>query len=480
MTSVPTDPAHSDLAQVEAVCAAAAASFDDYRRSDPEKRAAFLDAIAEEIVALGDNLIATVSAESRLPPSRLAGERARTVGQLQMFAQMVRKDDWRDVRIEPALPERQPSPRPDVRSQLIPLGPVAVFGASNFPLAFSTAGGDTASALAVGCPVVVKGHPAHPRTSAMVAAAIRTAAVRMGLPDGVLGHLSGPDDALGVALVQNRHIAAVGFTGSRAGGLALTKLAQARPTPIPVFAEMSSVNPVILFPGALRERGSALGAGFVASLTLGSGQFCTNPGFVLALAGEDLDAFVDIAGEALRRHTSEPMLTDAIRAAYVHGSERLAGNPAVESIAVGAVGDRETGAPATLYMTTASSVLADASLADEVFGSTALIVRCDDLTQVEQVLIAIGGQLTATLHFEAEDFTNVQALMPLLERRVGRIVANGWPTGVEVGPAMVHGGPYPATSDGQSTSVGTLAIRRFLRPVCYQGMPVQLLPPALR
>jgi alpha-ketoglutaric semialdehyde dehydrogenase len=470
----------STLDDVSAACAAADAAFDAYRATDAETRAAFLEAIGEEIVALGDELLQTAHRESGLPMARLTGERGRTVGQLKLFADVVRAGLWRQVRLDSALPDRAPMPRSDLRMRMIPLGPVAVFGASNFPLAFSTAGGDTAAAFAAGCPVVVKGHPAHPGTDSMVAGAIRAAAKRTGMPEGVFGHVRGPGNDLGTALVQDPRIAAVGFTGSRRGGLALVQLAQARTVPIPVYAEMSSINPVVLMPAALAARGAAMGTAFVGSLTMGSGQFCTNPGLVLAIEGEGFDAFVEAAVAAMTDHDPQPMLTGSIREAYATGTAALAANPAVTQVAAGLEGDGIAREMARLFTTEASAFLADAALGEEVFGASSLIIRCRDLDEMKQVLTTLEGQLTATIQLDAADQDAAAELVPLLERKVGRILANGWPTGVEVSHAMVHGGPFPATSDGRSTSVGSLAIDRFLRPVCYQDLPATLLPADLK
>ncbi|WP_232833921.1 MULTISPECIES: aldehyde dehydrogenase (NADP(+)) [unclassified Sphingomonas] len=480
-TGTPLEPAYpvSTLADVDAACAAAEAAFDAYRATDADARAGFLDAIADEILALGDALLDRASQESGLPLARLTGERGRTVGQLKLFAQVVRDGCWRGVRIDPAQPDRQPLPRPDLRLRMIPVGPVAVFGASNFPLAFSTAGGDTASALAAGCPVVVKGHPAHPGTDAMVADAIRAAAKRTGMPDGVFGHVRGPANELGAALVADPRIAAVGFTGSRAGGLALVRIAQGRDVPIPVYAEMSSINPVVLMPHALETRGAALGTAFVGSLTMGAGQFCTNPGLLLAVEGPGLDAFVAAAKDALAAHDPQPMLTGGIRQAFAHGTAALAANPNVEEVAAGRTGDGVARETARFFSTTADAFLADAAMGHEVFGASSLLVRCADMDALAKVLATVEGQLTATLHLDAEDRAAAQPLIPILERKAGRILANGWPTGVEVAHAMVHGGPFPATSDGRTTSVGTLAIDRYLRPVCYQDLPAELLPAEL-
>ena len=468
---------HADVA---AACAAADAAFDAYRATDADARAAFLERIGDEITGLGDPLIDAACRESGLPRARIEGERGRTVGQLRLFAGVLRRGGWMGLRIDPALPDRAPLPRPDLRLRFVPLGPVAVFGASNFPLAFSTAGGDTASALAAGCPVVVKGHAAHPLTGQLVAGAIRAAAAACGMPDGVFGHLVGPGNDLGAALVADPRIAAVGFTGSRGGGLALMRLAQGRPAPIPVYAEMSSINPVLLLPEALRARGPALGAQFVQSLTMGAGQFCTNPGLVLAIDGEGLDGFVTAAADALGQAAAQPMLTGGIHQAYEQGVAALCEHAHVRTVARGQAGEGVARGQAALFQTDAATFLADAALGHEVFGASSLLVRCRDEADLTAVLAAAEGQLTATLHMDAGDTALAARLVPLLERKAGRILANGWPTGVEVAHAMVHGGPFPATSDARSTSVGSLAIDRFLRPVCYQNLPPELLPPVLR
>ena len=469
-----------DIAAVEVACMAAADAFDAYRRTETEPRARFLETIGEEIVALGDLLIETACRESGLPRGRIEGERGRAVGQLGLFAGVLRRGGWMGLRIDPALPDRTPLPRPDLRLRNVPLGPVAVFGASNFPLAFSTAGGDTASALAAGCPVVVRQHPAHPETAAMVAGAISGAVARCGLPAGVFGALSGPGHALGAALVADPRIAAVGFTGSRAGGLALTRIAQERPVPIPVYAEMSSINPVILCPEALRSRGAALGTAFVASLTMGAGQFCTNPGLVLAIEGEGLDSFVAAAVDAMTATDAQAMLTPGIHAAYEAGVAALHAHADVDPLARGKVGEGVARGHAAFFATTAQAFLADEALGHEVFGASSLLVRCRDAGELMTVLRAAEGQLTATLQMDEGDVALARRLLPILELRAGRILANGWPTGVEVAHAMVHGGPFPSTSDGRTTSVGSLAIDRFLRPVSYQNLPAELLPPVLR
>ena len=429
-------------------------------------------------MALGDALLERAALETALPRGRLEGERARTCGQLRLFAEVVRRGDWLAVRIDPAQPERQPLPRPDLRLRKIALGPIAVFGASNFPLAFSAAGGDVASALAAGCPVVVKAHPSHPGTSELAARAIGEAVADCGLPRGTYGHLSGPSNDLGAALVRDPRIKAVGFTGSRAGGLALVKLAAARPEPIPVYAEMSSVNPVVLLPGALKARAEAIARGFVASLTQGVGQFCTNPGLVFALQGPDLDRFLAAAADGLAATAPGVMLSPHICGAYGKGVERVGSRPGVSTLAQAA--HSEGSGAAALFVADARDFLADLALTEEVFGPASIVVRCQDAAELIQALQQLDGQLTATLHLETDDAAVAAPLIRILERKAGRILANGWPTGVEVSHAMVHGGPFPATSDSRTTSVGTLAIERFLRPVCYQDIPDDLLAPELK
>jgi alpha-ketoglutaric semialdehyde dehydrogenase len=458
-------------AEAEAACALAHAAFDPYRALAPERRAAFLEAIAQHILEQGDALLKRAHAESALPPARLAGERARTVGQLRLFAAK--------LRIDPALPERRPLPRPDVRQRRIPCGPVAVFGARNFPLAFSVAGGDSAAALAAGCPIVVKGHPPHPGTSEWVAHAIVAAAAATDMPEGVFSLLNAPDTALGTALVADPRIRAVAFTGSRAAGLALMKVAAARPEPIAVFAEMSSVNPVILLPAALASAAASLAQAFVTSLTLGVGQFWTNPGIVLALEGEGLRTFMDAATAALGRVEPAVMLAEGIHRNYAQGVARLGGEGA-QLLGQGAGMGAKNGARAALFTVAAEALLARPALAEETFGPASLLVRCASVEELHRVLEGLEGQLTATVQMDVADLPLAQALLPALERKAGRLIVNGWPTGVEVCQAMVHGGPLPATSDGRSTSVGTLAIERFLRPVCCQGFPDALLPPELR
>lgn len=467
-------------AEVESACALAWSAFHPFRELEPAARARFLEAIADRIQALGDELLERGQAETGLPIARLTGERGRTMGQLRLFADELRKGGWLGIRVDSALPDRQPLPRSDLRQRKVPLGPVVVFGASNFPLAFSVAGGDTAAALAAGCPVIVKGHSAHPGTSDLVAQAVVAAVESCGLPPGVFSLLSGNSRALGAALVAHPHVKAVGFTGSRAGGLALMKIASERPEPIPVYAEMSSINPVFLLPAALAARAEKLGQEFVASLTLGVGQFCTNPGLAIALDGADLDRFIAAAGAALGQVAPGVMLTSGIHAAYEKGVEQLLAHDKVQLLARGAQTQGKNCGRAALFSVRARDLQQHADVMNEVFGASSVIVRCADEAELLATAEHLEGQLTATMHLTPHDATLATRLVPVLERKAGRLIANGWPTGVEVSHAMVHGGPFPATSDGRSTSVGTLAIERFLRPVCYQDFPDELLPRDLR
>ncbi len=467
-------------ADVADAAALADAAFESFSTLSPDARASFLEAVADQIVAIGDLLIETAMAESGLPRPRLEGERGRTVGQLRLFASYVRQGDWLDATIDKALPDRAPLPRSDLRRVNQSLGPVAVFGASNFPLAFSVAGGDTASAFAAGSPVVVKGHPAHPGTGELVARAIAAAVKASGLHEGVFSYLPGTTNDLGGALVSDARIKAVGFTGSRGGGIALMKIAAGREEPIPVYSEMSSINPVVLLPAALAARAEAMGAAFVGSLTMGSGQFCTNPGLVIALDGPDLDTFVASAAAAMSGAAPQVMLTPGIHAAYEKGVAAIAGAEGVTTVARGTEPEGVNRGQAAFFSTDSANFFANPQLADEVFGSSSVLIRCSSIEEVVKTIADLEGQLTATLQMADGDEADAAALLPTLARKVGRILTNGWPTGVEVTHAMVHGGPFPSTSDGRTTSVGTLAMMRFLRPVCYQDVPDALLPPALQ
>jgi len=463
---------------VDRAARAAEAAFAACAATSRAARAAFLRRIAEEIDARGDEITAIGSAETGLPGARLEGERGRTTGQLRMFADHIEKGDYLDSRHDPALPDRSPAPRPDLRLMQRPIGPVAVFGASNFPLAFSTAGGDTASALAAGCPVVVKGHPSHPGTGEIVGQAIAAAAAATDMPAGVFSLVQGGDVAIGQSLVRHPAIRAVGFTGSLGAGRALFDLCAARPEPIPFFGEMGSVNPVFVLPGAAAARAGEIGKGWAGSVTLGVGQFCTKPGLLFVEDGPGAEALIEAARGALAEASAQTMLNEGIAGAFREGAAGFAARPALETCVAGRADGRE-GAP-QLYAVSGGDFLSDPGLAEEVFGPLGLVVRASGAEQLRALAEGLDGQLTATLHLDESDHGAAASLLPILERKAGRLIANGFPTGVEVCDAMVHGGPYPATTNPSTTSVGTMAIRRFLRPVCYQDIPEALLPADLR
>ena len=475
----PLEPAFAVAtdAEIDEACEAAREAFIPYAASGTEVRAVFLDSVASKIEDLGDALIERAAAETALPASRLTGERGRTCGQLRLFARLLREGSWVDARIETADPGRAAGPKPDIRRMLRPLGPVAVFGASNFPLAFSVAGGDTASALAAGCPVIVKAHPAHPGTSELVARAIVGAVGELGLPPGTFGFLHG-GASTGSRLVRHPSLEAVAFTGSHAAGRALFDLAVSRPRPIPVFAEMGSVNPMILLDGALESRAEALVEGYAASLTLGVGQFCTNPGIVVGLDGPRFNAFLQGLAAKLAAVAAGTMLHDSILDRFSSGVERLRCDGRLETLHAGAADPRR--ALPALFSVDASRFLSSPDLREELFGPAAVAVRCGDLEELLRVVESLEGQLTATVHFEPSEGEAASRVLNAAALIAGRVLANGFPTGVEVCPAMQHGGPYPATTDSRSTSVGTAAILRFVRPVAFQSFPDKLLPPELR
>jgi alpha-ketoglutaric semialdehyde dehydrogenase len=472
----------ASLAEAGAALDAAAEAWVDLRTRSGADRARLLETMAAEIEALGDTLLQRAHAETGLPLARLTGERGRTCGQLRLFAQVVREGSWVDARIDPALPARQPLPRADLRRMLTALGPVVVFGSSNFPLAFSAAGGDTASALAAGCPVVVKAHRAHPGTAELVATALQRAVTACGFPPATYSLIHGGGSTLGIALVRHPATAAVGFTGSHTAGRALFDAAAARPHPIPVFAEMSSVNPLFVLAGALGERGATIAQGLLTSFTLGVGQFCTKPGLVFVQRGPDTEGFLQKLADAVRAAPCGTMLTDGIRAAFLENRRRITGVAEVRPLAAGAANARpeRTEAEPSVATTSARNFLANPILATEAFGPFTLVVVADDMAELSACAAALEGQLTATVHGTPADLGAAASLLARLERVAGRVVINGFPTGVEVCPAMNHGGPYPATTDTRFTSVGTAALLRFARPVCYQSYPDSLLPPALQ
>jgi 2,5-dioxopentanoate dehydrogenase len=465
---------------VDVACTLAEAAFNPFRALGGEKRAQFLEAIARGILDLGDVLIERVMAESGLPRGRVEGERGRTVGQLRLFASLAREGRWLNAIIDRAMPDRKPLPRADLRSQKIPVGPVAVFSASNFPLAFSVAGGDTASALAAGCPVVAKAHSAHPGTSELVGRVIQKAVAELGLPEGVFSLLVGGGATVGEALVKHPAIQAVGFTGSRRVGRHMVALAAAREVPIPVYAEMSSINPVFLLPAALAERAEKIAQGLADSVTLGTGQFCTKPGVVIGVAGPDFDRFRNAAQAAVEAKAATTMLTPGIHRAYCEGSAAWGRDSGVRTLSNGSATDGPYQGRPALFETKAQHFLATPHLLDEVFGPATLLVECANEAEMLAASKHFDGQLTATMHLAAADHALARTLIPILERKAGRIIVNGFPTGVEVCYAMVHGGPSPATSDTRATSVGAMSIERWLRPVCYQDIPADLLPEPLQ
>lgn len=477
------DPAYAEATapEVDAAARAAESAVDRYAALPVEARVAFLRAIARSLLDLGPQLLERAHAETGLPLARLESERGRTVNQIRLFADLVEEGSWVDARIDPALPTRTPQPRPDLRRMLVPLGAVSVFGASNFPLAFSVTGGDTVSALAAGCPVVVKAHPGHPGTSELAARAVIEAAERTQMPGGVFSLLHGGSPEVGRELVTHPLIRAVGFTGSLRGGRALFDAAAARPEPIPVYAEMGSQNPVFVLPGALAERGPAIAQGLAASVTLGVGQFCTSPGLTVFIDSEPAAAFLGDLARLLASAPAGTMVHAGIKSSYCAGLSAAAAVPGVrwEGRSTAAA-PNHCQARAALLETDAATWLREPGLAEEIFGPATLAVRCRDRVELSAVAHALHGQLTATVQGTAADLIELAGLLGALRRKVGRLIVNGFPTGVEVGHAMHHGGPYPATTDSRSTSVGTAAIQRFARPVCFQDVPDELLPPELR
>lgn len=479
--TLPTTFTKATVDQVTLTTRAAGAAFDTFRNTSSTDRAAFLRTCAGEIINLGDELLDTVQAETGYPRMRCESERARIVGQLNLFADYIETGDYLEARIDTALPDRQPLPRPDIRCLNQAIGVAAVYAVSNFPLAFSTAGGDTASALAAGCPVIVKGHTSHPGTGELVAQALAKAVQAHNLPAGVFGFLQGDREA-GRTLVQAPAVKAVGFTGSLTGGMSLSKMAAERPDPIPVFAEMGSVNPVVLLPDMLSSSAEAVAKGFVGSLTMGTGQFCVNPGLVIAMEGEGLNQFIDAARAALSEVPAGVMLNAGICEGFRSGVQAFSAQNGVTQIANGKAIDQETGyyAQANFFKISASDFLANLELQEEVFGPASLLIACEDVEQVKAVVNSLQGQLTGTIHGTENELADHPDLLEIFSVKVGRIVVNGFPTGVEVCHAMVHGGPFPASTDSRFTSVGTAAIKRFVRPVCYQNVPHTLLPDALK
>jgi NADP-dependent aldehyde dehydrogenase len=484
LDSTPLEPRFYQAAQadVDAAMELAVVAFDTYRRATPKARAALLERIADEIMALGDVLIERCHRETGLPPDRLVAERTRTVGQLKMFAQLVCEGSWVDARIDTAVRDRKPAPKPDLRRMLMPLGPVVVFGSSNFPLAFSVAGGDTASALAAGCPVVVKAHDAHPGTSELVATAISRAVLTCGMPSGVFSLLHGAGAEIGVALVKHPRTRAIGFTGSRSAGRALFDAAAARPDPIPVFAEMSSLNPVFLLPGALRERGMQIAEGLKQSFASGVGQFCTKPGLVFGVDSAEFAAFQLALTDLVTVIAPATMLHSGICKSFHVKLAQARASAGVSLLAQSAqpIDEQKTHGEAVVLRTDLRNFLTQPQLAEEVFGPFTLLVTARSITELREAAQHLEGQLAISIQATETDLREAAALISLLEEKAGRLIFNGFPTGVEVCPSMQHGGPYPATTDVRFTSVGTAAIFRFTRPICYQDFPQIALPDELK
>ncbi|WP_231491262.1 aldehyde dehydrogenase (NADP(+)) [Pedobacter sp. Leaf170] len=467
---------------VEDALVAATAAFETFRNIHKDKKAAFLNAIADEISAIAEVLVPRASAESGLPIARLQGELGRTTGQLKLFANLVAEGSWVDAVIDTAMPERQPLPRPDIRKMLVPIGPVVVFGASNFPLAFSVAGGDTASALASGCPVIVKAHPAHYGTSALVGAAIIKAIEKTGMPKGLFSLLFDDGYAIGSALVLHPLTKAVTFTGSYNGGMALVKLAQERKEPIPLFAEMGSINPIVLLPEAINTQAEELAKKYAASITLGAGQFCTNPGLMLAISSPELENFKQVLAAEISKVPSATMLTPGIANNYIKLSTAVHAEDGVELLSASTVKNAElqNQSEAKVAQVSAAKFIENPKLHEEIFGPYSLLVVANNVAELEQVIAVLNGQLTVTIMAAADEIRQYQSLIHLLTNKTGRIILNGVPTGVEVCAAMQHGGPFPATNDSRFTSVGSSAIHRFVRPLAYQDWQQEFLPEELK
>ncbi|MEO6034058.1 MAG: aldehyde dehydrogenase (NADP(+)) [Verrucomicrobiota bacterium] len=467
-------------AEIEQAVSLAEAAFGDYRSEPAERIALFLEAIAQEILQLGEALIQRAQAETALPEPRLIGERARTVNQIKMFAELVREGSWVEASIDRAIPDRKPVTKPDLRRRLIPLGPVAVFGASNFPLAFSVAGGDTISALAAGNPVVVKAHPAHPGTSELVASAVVRALHQSQMPAGIFSMLHGAGHHVSLGLVRHHATKAVGFTGSWKAGRALFDVAAARAEPIPVYAEMGSTNPIFILPSALKKSGNSIAEGLMQSVAMGVGQFCTNPGLVFGCGGTDLATFLEMLGRAAADAAPGTMLGQGIRERFLQSAEAFEKTNGVRIVEKSRRPAGLSEVPAMVFATDAKAFLRHEALREEMFGPSTMLVACDSQDELEQIARTMQGQLTATVFATEEDLLAHRDLISLLEQKVGRLLFNQFPTGVEVCPSMHHGGPYPATTDSRVTSVGTAAIKRFARPICFQNFPDAALPVELQ
>jgi alpha-ketoglutaric semialdehyde dehydrogenase len=478
--NLPTDFHEATPNEIKKAITKAEQAFAIYSKKSGKEKALFLETIAEEILAVGDGLIERCCEETGLSPIRLTGERGRTVNQLKLFAELLKEGSWVEARIETAIPDRQPLPKPDIRSMYKALGPVGIFGASNFPLAFSVAGGDTASALAAGCTVIFKAHPAHPGTCELVAKAIISAVQKTDMPDGTFSMVHGRSTDVGMAIVNHPFIKAIGFTGSFRGGKAIYDAAVKRPEPIPVYAEMGSTNPVFILPYALKERKEEIAKALTVSVTLGVGQFCTNPGLVFLEESKETEEFKKSAIENFTNVDSETMLTSGIQNAYQSGIKNITDKQGVQVLAKGKTSGAVGEGISYLFQTKADNFLSNENLEEEIFGPSTLTVTANNKEDLLKVTRKLHGHLTITLHATKEDLENYKDLIAILERKAGRLIINGFPTGVEVCHSMVHGGPFPATTDSRITSVGTLAINRFVHPVSYQNFPDELLPDELK
>ena len=455
-------------------------AFEDYKKTSPNERSKFLNSIADEILSISDELLEVYCAETGLPAGRSRGELKRTVGQLRSFADLVLDGSWVEASIDTAIPEREPIPKPDLRKMMMPLGPVVVFGASNFPLAYSTAGGDTASALAAGCPVIVKSHPMHAGTGEIVASAIISAAKKNNMPNGVFSNLNSKDISVGVQLVNHPNVKAVGFTGSLKGGRSIYDLASKRDIPIPVFAEMGSTNPIIIMPAKIKNDYEDLAVKFAKSITVGSGQFCTNPGMIISIKGNELNRFIESLSLELKKIEPSCMLHPNILEAYNSNANQTISNKDVEIFYQSDLINKENYPKHILATVDSNTFIQNRNLHHEVFGPFSLIIKCNDMNDLRKVIFSIQGQLTGTIIGEKDEIYQNKDLIDLLGSRVGRIIFDGVPTGVEVCPSMLHGGPYPATTDSRFTAVGTNSIQRWVRPFSFQDFPDELLPDELK
>lgn len=466
--------------EINKAVALAKNAYKEFSKISGARKAIFLNAIADEILALDDELIQTYCSETGLPEGRAKGERGRTVGQLRAFAKLVDEGSWVEATIDTAQPDREPMPKSDIRKMMIPLGPVVVFGASNFPLAYSTAGGDTAAALAAGCPVIVKSHPMHAGTGELVSSAIIKAAEKTGMPNGVFSNINSSGIEVGVQLVKHPDVKAVGFTGSIRGGRALYDLAAQREEPIPVFAEMGSINPVVILPKALKNNGESLAKTYAKSITLGTGQFCTNPGLILGLKSDELSNFVDNLSSNILKIDPTCMLHPNIVSAYVQNKSAVLSQENIKVTAEFNDSVQSNFAKQVIATVDGKTFLENTKLHQEVFGPFSIVVQCESVEELEEIITKLEGQLTGTIISDENEVSDYNNVVETLQNRVGRLIFNGVPTGVEVCPSMVHGGPYPASTDSRFTAVGVNSIKRWVRPFSYQDWPNHLLPNELK